>query len=318
MESNQRPFRFGVQLSGTTVSGFGARTEWTEQARKAEALGYDILVMPDHLDGQFAIGPALAVVAEATTTLRIGTLVLQNDLRHPAMVAMEAATLDVLSNGRFELGLGAGGSLMWDFERTGIPFDPPGTRVSRLEESVRILKGLFAEGPLTFAGRHYTIAALDGRPKPIQQPHPPILIGGGGPRMLSLAAQEADIVSILPTMLPAGGRFREEEIASAAIATKVALIRQAAVDRFSQLELNVLVQSVILTEDRQAGIEQLSRKWSVEDDEWLDSPHVYIGTAGRIADELRSYREQLGISYFVVFDEYMDDFAPIVAELAGQ
>ena len=128
------------------------------KAKRAEALGYDILLMPDHLTDQFAIGPALALVAEATTTLRIGTFVLQNDLRHPALVAKEAATLDVLSDGRFELGLGAGGSLLADYERTGIPFDPPGTRVGRLEESLRIIKGLAAEEPLTFTGRYYTIA----------------------------------------------------------------------------------------------------------------------------------------------------------------
>jgi len=318
MGSNRRPFRFGVQLAETRERGARSRTEWTEQARKAEALGYDILVMPDHLAGQFAIGPALMAVADATLTLKIGTFVMQNDLRHPSLVAMDAATLDVLSQGRFELGVGAGGSLMLDYEWSGLPFDPSGVRVGKLEESIQVLKGLFAEGPFSFAGQHYTIKELEGYPKPIQQPHPPILIGGGGPRMLSLAAQEADIVSILPTMLPAGGGFNEEEITAEAVAKKVEFIREKAGDRFSQIELNILTQAIIVTDDRQAGIERLRTERGLPPDDWRDTPYVYLGTAGQIADELRSCRERLGISYFVVFGEYMDAFAPVVGELAGR
>lgn len=325
MNSNQRPFRFGLQVGGTSEKGMSARKEWSEKAVKAEALGYDILLMADHFGRQramagsrFAIGPALAAAAESTTTLRIGPFVWQNDLRHPALLAMEAATLDVLSNGRFELGLGAGGSFMPDYEWTGIPFDPPGVRVGRLEESIAILKGLFAEDPLIYAGSYYTITEFDGHPKPIQQPHPPILIGGGGPRVLSLAAREANIVSILPTMLPAGGQFKDEEGKTAAVADKVHLVRQAAGDRFPQLELNVLIQADFVTGNQQAGIERLRSERGMSAEVWLDTPYVYIGTTEQIADTLRSYREQLGISYFVVFEPYMDDFAPVVAELAGR
>jgi len=309
--TTRRPFRFGVQISEVRNGA-----AWKEQARKAEALGYDILVMPDHLGGRFAIGPALAVAAEATRTLRIGTLVLQNDLRHPALVAMEAATLDVLSDGRFELGLGAGGSFLPDYEWTGITLDPPGARVGRLEESVPIIKGLFAPDPLTFAGRHYRIANFDGLPKPVQRPHPPLLIGGGGPRMLALAAREADIVSIFSRMLPSGGRFRDDELKASAVADKVAFLRHAAGDRFPHLELNILVQVVAITEDRQAELERLSAKWGIPVD-WLDSPHILVGTTRQIADELHAYREQLGLSYFVVFERHMDAFAPVLAELAG-
>lgn len=311
--TERRLFRFGVQFAEARTGA-----EWREQARKAEALGYDILVMPDHLGGQFAVGPALAAAAEATTTLRIGTLVLQNAFRHPAFVAMEAATLDVLSDGRFELGLGAGGSFMGDYDWTGIPFDPPGARLDRLEESLRIVKGLFAEGPLTLSGEHYAITGLEGLPKPVQRPRPPILLGGGGRRLLSLAAREADIVSILPTMLAAGGQFKNEEMKTSAVAGKVDTIRQAAGDRFPQLELNILVQKIVVTDDRQAGIDQVSAEWDVPGDDVLDSPHVYVGTAEQIADDLRWYRERLGVSYFVVFDEYADAFAPVVAELAGR
>lgn len=317
MRSNPRPFRFGIQLSGTRAQGTAARADWIDQAKKAEAFGYDILVMPDHLAGQFAIGPALMAVADATQTLRIGTFVLQNDLRHPTLLAMEAATLDVLSDGRFELGLGAGGSLMLDYEWSGLPLDPPGMRVGKLEESIQVLKGLFTVEPFTFNGQYYTITDLKGYPKPIQQPHPPMLIGGGGRRMLTLAAREADIIGILPTMLPAGGGYKDEESTTEAVAEKVEVIRQAAGDRFSQIELNILTQAIIITDDRQAGMERLRTERGLPPDDWLGTPYVYLGTAGQIADELRACRERLGISYFVVFSDYMVAFAPVVAELAG-
>lgn len=317
MRSNPRPFRFGIQLSGAGAQGSEARVDWIEQARKAEALGYDILVMPDHLAGQFAIGPALMAVADATQTLRIGTFVLQNDLRHPIMTAMDAATLDVLSGGRFELGLGAGGSLMLDYEWSGLPFDPPGVRVGKLEESIHILKGLFTGESFIFNGQYYTITDLKGYPTPIQRPHPPMLIGGGGPRMLSVAAREADIVSIFPTMLSAGGRFQEDEVKTAAVAKKVDLIREAAGDRFPQVQLNILVQTVIVTNDRKGEMQRLSTARGLPVDRWLDSPHIYVGTVEQIVEDLLSYRERLGISYFVVFDRYMDAFAPVVARLAG-
>jgi probable F420-dependent oxidoreductase len=319
MSTNQRPFRFGIQLAGTRARGAGARTEWTDQARKAEALGYDVLVMPDHLGGQLAIGPSLALVAGATTTLRIGTFVLQNDLRHPALLAMEAATLDLLSEGRFELGLGAGGSFMPDYEWTGIPFDPPGTRVGRLAESLRILKRLFAEGPVSFAGQHYTITDLEGQPKPIQRPHPPILIGGGGPRMLSLAAREADIVSILAPMLPGGGQFRMEACTATAFSEQVELIRRVAGSRFPALELNILLQRLIVTEDARQAREDLSREWvPLTPEEVGETPYLLIGTVDEIVATLQARRDRWGISYVVVFGEHMDAFAPVVAELAGR
>lgn len=308
-----RPFRFGVQFASAVN-----RLEWRERAVQAEALGYDVLVMPDHLGGQFAIGPALAVAAEVTSTLRLSTLVLQNDLRHPVLVAMEAATLDILSNGRFELGLGAGGSWMPDYEWSGIPFDPPRIRVERLEETIAILKGLFAEGPFSFSGRHFTIAGFDGQPKPLQRPGLPILIGGGGPRLLSIAAREADIISIFPSMLPAGGRFRETEISGDAVAAKIDLIRRIAGDRFQEIELNVLTQVVAITGDRQSRLDQLSQEWNIPAKTLADSPQMLVGTPAEIADQLREMRARLGISYYVIFGQYMEAFAPGIALLAGQ
>ena len=314
MRNLDRPFRFGVQVAQTRT-----RAAWADRARNAEALGYDILLMPDHLGDQFAIGPALTVAAGATTTLRIGTFVLQNDLRHPVFVAQDAATLDVLSGGRFELGLGAGGSWLPDYEQTGIPFDPPGTRVERLAESLRVIKGLLAEEPVTFAGRHFTITDLDGRPKPLQRPHPPILVGGGGPRMLSLAAREADVVSILPTMLRGGGQFREDQYSGAAVAEQVEFLRRAAGARFADLELNVLLQRVIVTDQAQEASEDLSREWTpLTPEEVRQTPYLLIGAVDEIVETLQARRAQLGISYVVVFERDMEAFAPVVARLAGR
>lgn len=313
MRNLERPFRFGVQSSELRPPA-----DWADQARRAEALGYDVLVMPDHFADQFAIGPALALAAEATTALRIGTFVLQNDLRHPVMVAQEAATLDLLSNGRFELGLGAGGSWMPDYEQTGISFDPPGIRVGRLAESLHVIKGLFAEDPLTFAGQHFVITELDGHPRPVQMPHPPILVGGGGPRMLSLAAREANIVSILPTLRRAGGQFQEDQYSGAAVASQLQVLRQAAGERFAELELNVLLQRLVVTDHARQACENLSREWTpLTPEEVRETPYLLVGTVDEIIETLLSRRERWGISYVVVFERDMDAFAPVVSRLAG-
>jgi len=214
--------------------------EWAENARRVEALGYDTLLLPDHFAPDlFAPIPALTAAALATTTLRVGTTVFDNDFRHPAMLAKEIATIDVLSDGRFEVGLGAG----WkkeEYDQVGIPFDPPGTRVGRLEETVRVLKGLWADGPLTFTGQHYTIQALESFPKPVQRPHPPIFIGAGGKRLLSFAAQEADIIGIIAQALPAGGLDVASD-SEARLAEQVRWIREAAGERFSHVELAALI-----------------------------------------------------------------------------
>jgi probable F420-dependent oxidoreductase len=309
-----RPFRFGV-ISLETTSG----SAWTAFARRAEALGYDILLVADHFAGNPAIGPALAVAASVTTTLRIGTLVWQNDLRHPALVAQEAATLDLLSDGRFECGIGAGGSSPSDYAWTGIPFDPPGIRVSRLEESLTILKGLFGDEPVTFKGEHYTITEYNGLPKPVQRPHPPIFIGGGGPRMLTLAAREANIVGLIPPMIAAGGHFRTEQSTSDAVAAQIDLVRQAAGDRFPELELNILLQRLIVTDDARQASQDVSQEWTpLTPDQILDTPSLLIGTIDAIVDTVRERRERLGISYVVVFAWDMEAFAPVVARLGGR
>jgi probable F420-dependent oxidoreductase len=309
-QQRARPFRFALQSRMSD--------DWQRQARRIEELGYDILLMPDHFGRQFAIGPALAAAAEATTTLRIGTLVLQNDLRHPTMLAMEAATLDVLSGGRFELGIGAGGSYLPDFEWTGIPFDPPGTRVSRLEESIEVLKGLFGPDPFTHSGKYFTIRDFQSMPKPVQQPRLPLLIAGGGNRVLRLAAKHATIVGLLPRMVPEGGSYDMNDISLEGYAAKTKYVLDHAGDRGPDLEFNILIQQVIVTDDREAEIARLKREGPHPTDAWFDSPMVYVGSVEEIVAKLRHIREATGASYFAVFELNLETFAPIVAELAGR
>ncbi len=202
MDGSPRPFRF--------LAGFQAVVDpatLAETARRAESIGFSTLVIPDHLIEQLSPVPALAIVAAATTTLRIGTFVVNNDLRHPAVLAQEMASLDVLSDGRLEIGIGAGWNRP-EYDAIGLPFEPVATRVERLAESVTVLKGLFGDGPFTFQGRHYAITDHDGQPKPVQKPHPPLLIGGGGRRTLSLAAREAASWVSLRASCPVSGSSR--------------------------------------------------------------------------------------------------------------
>lgn len=307
--THPRPFRFGVQVGST-----GSAEEWREAARRAEALGYDILLAPDHIGGRFAYAPALMAAAAVTTTLRIGPLVLDNDFRHPALTASEAATLDVLSEGRYELGIGAGWMLE-DYERTGIPFDPPGVRVSRFQESVRIIKGLFGDEPVTFSGEHYTVTDLEGFPKPAQQPHPPLLLGAGGKRMLSFAAREADIVSLIPLALPQGGLSLAVDAQS--VADQVDHLRAAAGERFNEIELNILNQVLEVTDTPRPSVEALSERWGLSPEDIEESPHVMIGSVESIIESLLERRERFGISYVVIRLVAMEEFAPVVARLRG-
>src|SRR5262245_20684186 len=257
--TRRRPFRFG---------GFGenARSPETlrETARKAERPGYATFLIRDHFieepfGHQLAPLTALATVAAATKSLRVGSLVLSNDYRHPAVLAKEIATLDVLSNGRVELGLGAGFSKA-EYHSAGMRFDPPGVRVDRLEESLRVLKGLFGAGPLTFAGKHYTVTRLDGFPKPVQRPHPPILIGASGKRMLSIAAREADIIGC-QTVTTTAGVVSDDPTTRLApvVEQKIEQVRQAAGARFGGIELS-MVMTVVFAERRREAAERLARE----------------------------------------------------------
>src|SRR6476659_7527074 len=231
-----RPFRFLADPGDTS----DARSVG-EAARRAESIGYSLLVFPDHLIHPYAVAPLLSVIAAATTTLRVSAFVFNNDLRHPAVLAQDLATVDVLSGGRVEVAIGAGWNKP-EYDSIGLPFDPVGVRVARLTEAVTILKGAFADGPFDFHGEHYTITALDGQPKPVQRPHPPFFIGGGGQRVLTLAGREADTVGLAPRVLPGEGpraRTDPRSLTLAATEEKIAWAKQAAGDRADALEFNV-------------------------------------------------------------------------------
>lgn len=307
-----RAFRFGIQISKAS-SG----PKWAETARKMEDLGYSSLFIPDHFGDQFAPLPAMMAAADATTTLRVGTLVLDNDYRHPLVLAKELATLDVLSGGRVEVGLGAGW-MTSDYEQSGIPHDRAGVRISRFEEGLAIIKGLFAEEPFSFSGQYYTITNNEGLPKPVQKPHPPILIGGGGRRVLSIAAREADIVGVNfslaegevnPTVAATGSAEATRE--------KVAIIREAAGTRLNEIEMNVMVFMTQVTDDAPGMAERISGGFGMPAGEVLRSPHVLLGSIDEIADTIIQRREEYGFSYVCFSWDAMGAMAPVVQRLAG-
>ncbi|HLI71153.1 MAG TPA: LLM class F420-dependent oxidoreductase [Ktedonobacteraceae bacterium] len=313
--SRPRPFRFGVSVHGNK-----SRKEWIDLARQVEDLGYSTLLIPDHLGEQLSPIPALLLAADATTTLRVGSLVFDNDFRHPAVLAKEAATLDVLSEGRLELGLGAGW-LKSEYDRAGMPFDRPGTRIERMEEAVQIIKGLFADGPVDFAGKHYTITDMEGFPKPVQRPHPPILIGGGGQRLLSIAGREADIVGFIPKARTDGKGQDLTDATPEALGQKIAWVREAAGARFDELELGILVAQVITTEDREDAAQFIANTMAaglnVNADQVLQTPYLLLGSEDQICEDLLKRRERYGISYINIFEQGLEALAPIVARLAG-
>jgi probable F420-dependent oxidoreductase len=311
--AHDRKFRFGVQTGGATSA-----REWLEKARKIEALGYSTLFMPDHfIDTPFAPMVGIAIAAEATETLRIGTLVLGNDYKHPAVVAKEFATLDVLSDGRVEAGIGAGWMRV-DYEALGFPYDSHGTRIERLEEALAILKGAWAPGPFSLSGRHYAITNYDGIPKPVQQPHPPILVGGGGPKVLRLAGREADIVGINPN-LRAGEISRDaaQDTVASRTKQKIEWIREGAGERFDDLELQIRYFVAAITDDRHGLAEAMAAGVGLDPHEALESGVAVVGTVDECCDILVRRREEWGVSYIVLGDDQFEAFAPVVSRLAG-
>ena len=309
------PFRFGIQ----TLQSFAARHRWIEFARKVEDLGYWGLTVPDHFHDYLAPTVALMAAADATTSLRIGGLVWCNDYRHPAVLAKEAATLDVLSEGRLELGLGAGW-MTTDYEQTGMACDPPGVRVDRFLEAVEIFEGLLTGEPFTFHGDHYRITNLTNIPRTIQRPRPPFFIGGGGPRMLRLAGRHADIVGINPNL--GSGVLGPEvgpDITAERFDRKVEWIREGAGDRFEALELQVFCLYVAVTgagvgSDAPGG---LGERLGLTPEQARDSPIALIGTPGQMADVIVERRERFGISRVTVGSQHIEAFAQVVARLAG-
>ena len=311
-----RPFRFFADASYDETG-----RPLAETARVAEDLGYDVLVVVDHLldiPGPIA---AMATIAAATSRIGIGTFVLNNDLRHPAVLAQELAAIDIASGGRLQIGIGAG----WnepEYRAIGIPFDPISVRQARLAEAVAVLKGCFADEPFSFHGEHYTISDRDGGPKPIQRPHPRFLIGGGGRRTLTLAAREADIVGLAPRIGP-GQRPDPGSLSVAATEEKIAWVREAAGDRFAELELNVYPSTspIVVTDHARKEATDLADRLRVRTgrdvavDELLESPHIFIGSIDGLTEKVRGLRDRLGINSFMLGG--VGQLAPIVERLAG-
>ena len=310
--AHPRPFRFGL-MAAKASSG----ADWVATARKAEELGYSALLMPDHYGDQLGVIPALTAAAAATTNLRVGSLVFANDFRHPALLAKDTATIDLLSDGRLEVGVGAG----WmddDYRWTGVPHDSAGTRISRMIEAIEVLRGLWGPEPFSYSGEHYTITEMNGMPKPVQAGGPPLIVGGGGKRVLSTAARLADIVGVNPNV--GAGSFGPAAIASmSADATdeKLTWVRDAAGYRFDDLEISILKFVTNGTDDRDTVAEKVGGAMGIDAATILASPHTMVGSAEQIADELVEQRDRWQGSYVTVQLDAIDTFAPVVAALAG-
>jgi probable F420-dependent oxidoreductase len=291
--------------------------DWREKARRVESLGYSALYLPDHFSGQPGPIAALMAAADATTTLRVGSLVFDNDYRHPVVLA-RGATLDLLSGGRLDFGLGAGW-LASDYEKSGIALDSAGIRIERMEEGLKVIKGLWAGGDFTFSGKHYNVHDLEGSPMPLQKPHPPILLGGGGRKMLTIAGREADIVNINFDLRE--GRVNRRLIRtgkSEATEEKVGWIREAAGGRFDEIELSVTIFVTTITDEREVLAAGMAAGFELEVADVLAIPHFLIGTVDEIVGDLEARRERFGISYVIVPGEVVESFAPVVERLSGK
>ncbi|MGH9178342.1 MAG: TIGR03621 family F420-dependent LLM class oxidoreductase, partial [Acidimicrobiales bacterium] len=302
-----RPFRFGAQFA----SAADGRT-WRERAKAAEDLGYATFWMPDHLDDQWGPLVGLTAAAAATTTIRIGALVFDNDFRHPAVLAKEMATLDLVSEGRLELGIGAGW-LASDYVAHGLAFDPPHTRVERLEEAVQVVKGLWSGQPATFDGHHYRLDRASGWPRPVQAPHPPIMVAGGSRKVLGVAAREADIVGF-NTSLAAGavGPDAARSALAARFHERVAWVKEAAGDRFDELELQCNTAFCLVGVDRWATARAVAPGFGITPEEALDVPIALVGSVDEICATLERRREEFGFSYWAVPGDAFEAFAPVV------
>ena len=311
-----RPFRFAVQCATA-----GSGRAWRDRARRLEGLGYATMYCPDHLGEQWAPTVAMTIAAEATTTLRVGALVLDVDYRHPAVLAKEAATLDLASEGRLEFGIGAGW-LRSDYEQAGLAYDPPGVRIGRLSEAIDVCRGAWSGEPFDHAGEHYRISGLTGAPRPHRPGGPPVLAGGGGPKVLALAARKADLVG-LNASLHEG--FVGAGVASSARAERFDERRRwvqeaAGPHRFAELELQINTFMVVVTAtaaEADALFESLAGGFGLTPDEARDVPLVLAGTVEQLCEQLLARRERYGVSYVVVPDGEADAFAPVVARLAG-
>jgi len=310
--ATRRPFRFSVQEHSAHSA-----SQWRERARAIEAMGYSTFYLPDHFGDQVGPIAGLMAAADATTSLRIGSLVYDNDYRHPVVLAKEAASLDLLSDGRFDFGIGAGWMIA-DYQQSGIAYDSAGTRIARLAEAIEIFKRFFAGGEFSFKGEHYTVEGLEGAPLPVQKPHPPFVLGGGGRKMLELAAREAEMINVNFSLAEGrpGRRVARTGLA-AATDEKLSWIKDAAGERFETIELGVWTFMAQVTDDRDEVASMLAPATGVEPSDVLEIPHFMLGTIDQIAEDIVRRRERFGISHVVVPGDAADALAPIVARLAG-
>jgi probable F420-dependent oxidoreductase len=306
----ERKIRFATQSGGQPTGA-----EWLARAKRLEAIGYATLSMPDHMvGGAWSNMPALGAAAAVTTTLRLGNLVLDNDFRNPVALAREYATLDVISNGRVEIGLGAGWSDR-DYQSTGIPFDRGRVRVARLAEGVRLMKRVFTEDEVSFEGTYYRTMKSECRPRTVQQPRPPFLIAAGGPQMLELAGREAEIVAVIPP--GAGVRpSAADDVAPAGVCRQLDMVRQAAGARFDEIELSCVLD-VTLTDDRDKTIAELAEGTKVDPVSVRSSVYRGIGTLDEVREHIVRVRRETGITYFCLRGPHVEELAPVVRDLSG-
>lgn len=312
MAAHPRRFRFALDLQAPLPG-----RSWLDSFREVEDLGYSTLFVPDHFDEGAGVIATLAAAAAVTSTINLGPLVLDCDFRHPVVLARELTTIDQLSEGRLELGIGAGWKAT-DYAKSGIPMDPPGVRVSRMIEHLAVLKGLFAGGPFSFTGDHYVVTELDGSPPPFRPEGPPILVGGGAPRVLRFAGAQADIVGVNASIHSGAidGDAARDAMADR-IDQKVEWVREGAGARFDELELNAWLSVAEVTDDADGFAELIAPLFGVSPAEALDSPLTLIGDAEQIAERLEARRDRWGYSYHVIPGDKAHDFAPIVAALTG-
>jgi probable F420-dependent oxidoreductase len=306
-----KPIRFG-----TSGSYLADRERLLAAARHAEAIGYSTFSMADHFGLPFAPLIALQAVADATTTLRITQTVLAHDFRQPAVLAKELATLDVLSGGRVEVGIGAGW-MRAEYEQAGIRFDSAPVRIARLEEFVIVLKGLFGDQPFSFSGDYFSITDLDGTPEPIQQ-RPPILIGGGGRKLLAVAARQADIIQVLPRIQTPGQSIDATEFTAATYHAKIDHIKTAAGERFRNIELGTQLLLATITDDPDRVLDEFAANHAISSDELRSSPLVAVGSETEVCNKLLAVRDEYGISYFACpVGAKPSSLTPIIDKLAG-
>lgn len=304
------PFRFGVLLEHS----YATRAEIVDLARRAEDDGYNIVLGTDHL-ARLSHQPLLQAAAESTS-LRIGALVLNNDFRHPVILAQDLAALDVMTEGRVEIGLGAGWARE-EYDAAGLAFDRPGQRLARLKASVAIIKQALSEGRIERpADEPYGAMRLENMPRSVQRPHPPVLIGGGGPRTLAYAATAADIVGLDPRALPEGGHVAGD-VTEALIDEKIGWIREAAGSRAAELEINLIIFQVDPTY-RPGSAHTAIATDSLTQEQVVGSPHYLLGDTAQMSDLLIERRDRWGINYLAIKQAHMDVLAPVIARLAGR